>query len=1391
VGAVLNGSVSLYNTLAEANVGAANNAINLSVLGSGTQHRLDHVLAPITGLAPGQDYYAIRSSANDLKLANSRVVFDGSSSTAVNLSNNTIQVTGTWVAGDAVVYSAGSGGTAITGLTESALYYVGSISGGTVKLYTSSSLAIAGAANTEIDLTVLGSGTGHQLVYQQIALTPQKTTAQEKETVHSLIKTADLPITNLVDGVTYYVKLDNIPAGQQNNRFQLANANGVVIDIAANALSTSPLHSLGTEAIDLTAASGQQTLRIDLTSTVVGADTLLGPGGLSLALLSPPSGDNISSGAVKGSSGAFISVGVNSADVRVTPNVSAFVAADTVQVGNSQSTIARNVTIESILNVNTSVNGYNGAGGFVAVGEVRNTTTVDADNTAYVAAGTAIDATGNVSVRADADYNIDTRARARGGGFVDNSKGYADSNLDYTNIAELRSDGVIRAGGNVELNADTAIKGFSRGTADSGGVGADADAKGFFNIGETTALTQAMLAANTKLFGDAVAVKALVSNLNVRAESEADADGLVSDSDTESNVTVHHESAEVRLAAGSRVEADDVDLTALHGRYVNAQATPPTFVGVDVSTNADSDANGLYGDAGANAETDYESSSKIDVAAGSAIAGSDVTATAEQLITRYDISRRRDIGEFGSRGGNENGDFNAAREIIFNGDIELSIPRDPELFIDASGNIVAARTRNVTVNGGQSTGAVTGNTISVDNIVNTNPAGTALLQANNVADQDSKTAPASTISGTLGTIRVKTTYDLVTITNLSGKDLQINNISPANPGATGQVTLNAKNVTAQFGIADASGPTLITIDNNNVAGADVVLNGLINNPTGGTVILAGGGTITDTSTGIIRTNELDLDAQFVGVAPTGTDPAQRLNVELVRSPGRPTDLTVDSNGGIYIDLTGRLREPTANATFDTGTLKAAGTIDVALNPAVQETAAIGVVGGITVTVTQDPNSSVYYNRFRHNVFNPTAAGVLSTANNTITVTHSFAAGDKVIYYNGGGTSIQGLANGGGYFVGSITGNTFKLFNTRTDALNGTNEINLESGAAGSNHVLASVEGIDFDPTASGVVSFADNTINAANSFVAGNSVIYRTGGGTSIQGLTNNGVYYIGARSGNLFKLFNTRADALAGTNEINLESGATGIHHTLAVITGLDAAIYATGTPTPIAGSYDFDLLTAGGNIVIKAASPGATQTRVNVKADTDVPDTGYIDVLTNGSIDINETVRDLRILTIQSNAGDVSLAAARSIFEIADDPSDNGNTPWVIGNGITLLAQSGGIGKSVTDLLEINSAQQASGAVDALAHNGVFLKETAGNLSLSRVVSQTDDVLLQTLSGSILEGGNDLQADIQGTDIDLITAGGGIGATDNAIEIYGAGTGQAQNTLQADQSVPCVGRL
>lgn len=100
------------------------------------------------------------AQASKPKWLTKKVTFDASSASVVNLTNNTIAITGYgFNLAEPVLYGNG-GGTAITGLVSGTTYYAIPQGGNLIKLASSAPNAVAGTA---IDLTVLGVGAAHTI----------------------------------------------------------------------------------------------------------------------------------------------------------------------------------------------------------------------------------------------------------------------------------------------------------------------------------------------------------------------------------------------------------------------------------------------------------------------------------------------------------------------------------------------------------------------------------------------------------------------------------------------------------------------------------------------------------------------------------------------------------------------------------------------------------------------------------------------------------------------------------------------------------------------------------------------------------------------------------------------------------------------------------------------------------------------------------------------------------------------------------------------------------------------------------------------------------------------------------------------------------------------------
>ena len=206
------------------------------------------------------------------------------------------------------------------------------------------------------------------------------------------------------------------------------------------------------------------------------------------------------------------------------------------------------------------------------------------------------------------------------------------------------------------------------------------------------------------------------------------------------------------------------------------------------------------------------------------------------------------------------------------------------------------------------------------------------------------------------------------ITNNSNHRLIVNNIAVADPDAVPQVELDSKSAGLLFNINHEVQPTLVDIEGDNLkdnTAPDVLINGLINNPIGKTIVVDTSGNILSTNDrntadaagryAIIRTNVLVITANKANI---GDDPKKTytdaVNVDLVQSSGRPIQITANAAGNVHLDLLGQLRDRSINpltTTFQVpiNSITAGGDADLQLEASVQDTK-VANAGGVDVAV---------------------------------------------------------------------------------------------------------------------------------------------------------------------------------------------------------------------------------------------------------------------------------------------------------------------------------------------------------------------------------------------------------------------------------------------------------
>jgi hypothetical protein len=161
--------------------------------------------------------------------------------------------------------------------------------------------------------------------------------------------------------------------------------------------------------------------------------------------------------------------------------------------------------------------------------------------------------------------------------------------------------------------------------------------------------------------------------------------------------------------------------------------------------------------------------------------------------------------------------------------------------------------------------------------------------------------------------------------------------------------------------------------------------------------------------------------------------------------------------------------------------------------------------------------------------------------------HDLVTGSRVVYANGGGTSIGGLSTGTGYFVSRIDNNIIKLSTDKS----GSPVINLTSLGVG-NHSLTTNQ-----------LNLADNQISIpAHGFSAGELVQYDSVGQTVVGGLVSGNPYYIIAIDGDNIKLATTLENSVANI-AVDLTSVGVGVHRILSLSKSPDGTYTVNSVPT------------------------------------------------------------------------------------------------------------------------------------------------------------------------------------------------------------------------------------
>ena len=1058
-----------------------------------------------------------------------------------------------------------------------------------------------------------------------IALTPDKSDETARGVQHTLTRRTDMPLSGLTDGVTYYI------ADRAADGFRLAATRDAALDPAGDriaidnvfidAVGTTTLtgqQRIGVEGVDLQRGRGAETQNIiidldpDPASPITGSHRFLGPGGVSLNQITPPSGDGISSASILGGgAGILLDVSIPTATVESKPTAEAHVEASLIQATGD-------VAIVASTENNVQSNSVNKSGGIIKIGKVDANSTADGAALAHIGAGApgAYDATG-------------TR---------------------------------IIAGGGFSLISGTSVK--AKGHSEAKGGGAIAVAVANTSIHHTLD-TRSEVGRNATIIADTVRILASVDQLDSRAESDSFAGGLFGAATANNHITVNSNvnaligGDDDKLSRTAITGSHGVDIQALSRNLKASFDSDATFIGLGPSYEHDN--------------RDFSLTNRVEAKASGLISAGprDGTSTpplapSGSYVPPLALFVESDYSDMpGASNSEKIGGDKITRGITWNSDVVVFGGQAPELVIDADGKIKTAIGVTVDTPPKGRDGAVSGD-FTVNDIAN--PGAGQVLFLSNGGVIDGSASPSQ-----WSRFEFRDNLEKVTLTNYSPYSMTVNDINVLNDQSQPIINLVADKSSILFDIERSVSPTLIDIQNLGAGG--IILNGLIENPIGETHILnTGGGVLSshprdvagaDGRKSLIRTNVLDIE--------TRTDPSKtaqagigavdrRVNVDLVQGPNRPIqDFSAKTGGNLYLDVKARLRDPGVQVdathpwTVALGLVQAGGLANVLLEPSVRETGT-GLADGVVVRVpNQNSLSKTYYNHFQPDV-RDSNDNIIRTGrdlgafadlndNDTIPTTYQIpdissgavATGDIVIAAAKPSASdpvvnIAGFTNvlGNGH-IDADTNGFIDLTETTGDfrvgrIMSRASDVTL-TAADGS--ILDAPTGAPADPAAGDPAS---DVLGNNISLFARNGAIGRDTNFLEIDSsLSGRGTLAALARN-NIF------IDESAGDLSLDtVESTAASVWLRAESGSILDANPRTTST-----GQDDFNIRAR--SVSLDAIGGGIGASDNDLEIDSSVPSQGWLAALASQSIDLTEISGALNVLLAESLGQSVRLTARES---------------------------------------------------------------------------------------------------------------------------------------------------
>ncbi|HSB87529.1 MAG TPA: hypothetical protein VLD86_14555, partial [Ilumatobacteraceae bacterium] len=468
------------------------------------------------------------------------------------------------------------------------------------------------------------------------------------------------------------------------------------------------------------------------------------------------------------------------------------------------------------------------------------TATVSGTSSVLIDDSVTIVTTGDVLIEAVASRSVDADANSISGGGISYGGIKITADLDSSNAASLGNGVSITAGGAFTLRADSEVETSGEADGGSGGLIDIAAADGSSTLTDATAVeigdTTTVIASGAMLVEAlqtiAVDLTASVDSGGLGSNASAQVSATVTTSATAligastlegSTVTVRADvvGMDVSVEADAEADALGADSDGSASLTTNADATVTVRSGatlaaqdgitigayfdlIDTDAHASATTNGLGGD------TDATSSNALDVNA-HIVAGSGSTIRARSVLVEVDVdatpvfsARTTQSGAVIDTGDEtQNPSLDLTRTIEFNASIIMLGPRSPEVEIGPDGRVV--KKINATLNGDtlEEGAPVPGPQVVVDDIRNDDPTayGTILLyiaaSSYDGSSLDYVTAVAS-ITGS-PSVTFLTGFEFVEVTNKSATHLEVNDIDVLAAATLTPAQLRS-NVVARIGI---------------------------------------------------------------------------------------------------------------------------------------------------------------------------------------------------------------------------------------------------------------------------------------------------------------------------------------------------------------------------------------------------------------------------------------------------------------------------------------------------------------------------------------------------------------------------------------------------------------